>query len=129
MYVCVYGRMRFCMYARMHACTYACMDECMYGCLYVRTYVRTCVCMYGVCMNVCMDVWLYGCMDVWTYGRMAVSMYVCMYACKLRNVCIWYYVYEILPACRRVWLEGAVPVCIFRLYLFLCSLAPRFCFA
>ena len=32
------------------------------------------------------------------------------------------------PACRRVWLEGVVPVSVLGLYLFLCSLATRFCF-
>ena len=31
-------------------------------------------------------------------------------------------------ACRRVWLEGVVLVSVLGLYLFLCSLAARFCF-
>ena len=32
------------------------------------------------------------------------------------------------PACRHVWLEGVVLVSVIGLYLFLCSLAVRFCF-
>ena len=32
------------------------------------------------------------------------------------------------PACRRAWLEGVVLVSVLGLYLFLCSLAVRFCF-
>ena len=32
------------------------------------------------------------------------------------------------PACRHVWLEGVVLVSVLGLCLFLCSLAPRFCF-
>ena len=56
-----------------------------------------------------------------TYGALGWAMLG-------RNLVDWRWPWWNPPACRRVWLEGVVLVSVLGLYLFLCSLAARFCF-
>ena len=76
-----HGAMTFhCMYVRTYVRTSVCMYVRTYVCMYVRTYVRTYVCTY-VRTYVCMYVRTYIRMYVRTYVCMYVRTYVCMYVC------------------------------------------------